>query len=77
MPVLSFNIDGMASENVGEQLAKSGIAVRCGLHCAPLAHDKMQTGDGTVRVSPSVFTRREEIETAAARIKFIARNAAR
>lgn len=74
LPVLSFNIDGMPSEAVGEQLAKYGIAVRCGLHCAPMAHDKMHTGDGTVRVSPTVFTTLREIEIAAARVKMTANN---
>lgn len=62
VPVLSFNIESAPSEAVGEMLAKAGIAVRCGLHCAPLAHEKMGTEDGTVRVSPSVFTRKEELD---------------
>ncbi len=69
LPVLSFNLEGVPSETVGERLAKAGIAVRCGLHCAPLAHDKMGTDQGTVRVSPSVFTRREEMETLAVRVR--------
>ena len=73
VPVLSFNVEGMASEEVGELLAKSGIAVRCGLHCAPLAHEKMGTLEtGTVRVSPSVFTKREEMEALAGKIRQIA-----
>lgn len=71
LPVLSFNIEGMSSEAVGEQLAKAGVAVRCGLHCAPLAHDKMNTVEGTVRVSPSVFTRREEIERLVSRVRVL------
>ncbi len=72
LPVLSFNLEGMPSETVGDKLARAGVAVRCGLHCAPMAHDKMGTGEiGTVRMSPSAFTRREEIEAAAARVKAI------
>lgn len=71
LPVLSFNIEGMPSEQAGERLAKMGVAVRCGLHCTPTAHDKMGTDEGTVRMSPSVFTRREEIEAAAARVRAI------
>ena len=68
-PVLSFNLRGVPSEQVGEFLAKSGIAVRCGLHCAPLAHQKMNTMEtGTVRVSPSVFTRREDLDALALRL---------
>ncbi len=74
LPVLSFTVDGMASEEAGERLAKSGVAVRCGLHCAPLAHDKMGTGEtGTIRLSLSAFTRWEEIEAAAARIGVLQR----
>ena len=41
VPVLGFNVRGMASEAVGDYLAKHGIAVRCGFHCAPFAHRKM------------------------------------
>ncbi|WP_369298447.1 aminotransferase class V-fold PLP-dependent enzyme [uncultured Neglectibacter sp.] len=77
VPVLSFTVEGMPSEAVGEQLAKAGVAVRCGLHCAPLAHEKMGTLEtGTVRVSPSVFTRKEEMDALTMRVKAICRNTA-
>lgn len=72
VPVLSFNIEGMQSEAVGQALAKSGIAVRCGLHCAPCAHEKMGTSGGTVRVSPSVFTRPQEVDALIRQVKAIA-----
>lgn len=63
VPVLSFNVEGYSSEAAGEVLGKAGIAVRCGLHCAPAAHQKFGTLEGgTVRVSPSVFTKREELD---------------
>ena len=39
-------------EELGEKLARWGIAVRAGLHCAPLAHESAGTLDtGTVRIS--------------------------
>ena len=39
-------------EEVAQALAKQGIAVRAGLHCAPLAHESAGTLEtGTVRVS--------------------------
>ena len=39
-------------EDVASQLAERGIAVRAGLHCAPLAHESAGTLEtGTVRVS--------------------------
>ncbi len=42
-PVLSFNVGEKPSEQVAASLAKRGILVRAGLHCAPLAHEKMGT----------------------------------
>ncbi len=40
------------TEEVATELAQKGIAVRAGLHCAPLAHESAGTLDtGTVRVS--------------------------
>ena len=39
-------------EELAQKLAKCGIAVRAGLHCAPLAHESAGTLDtGTVRIS--------------------------
>lgn len=63
VPVLSFNIKGMDSESVAMKLSeKYNIAVRAGLHCAPLAHKSMNTIDGgTVRVVLSVFTNEQQI----------------
>ena len=62
-PVLSFNIEGMDSEHVAQILSRQyGIAVRAGLHCAPLAHETYETAQtGTVRVVPSVFTQPQQI----------------
>ncbi len=63
VPVVSFNVEGMKSEEAGEYLGRKNIAVRCGLHCAPCAHMKMGTeAGGTVRASVSVFTRRQELD---------------
>ena len=42
----------MDCEEAAQQLGEKGIAVRAGLHCAPLAHESAGTLDtGTVRVS--------------------------
>lgn len=39
-------------EELAEKLARRGVAVRAGLHCAPLAHESAGTlASGTVRVS--------------------------
>ena len=54
--VLSFRVRGRDPELIGEALAERGIAVRAGLHCAPLAHRSAGTlNTGTVRVSFSAF----------------------
>lgn len=61
--VLSFTIAGIdAGELAGELDRDYDIAVRAGLHCAPLAHRTLGTAPGgTVRISPGFSTTREEI----------------
>lgn len=62
-PLLSFNFKDYSSEKTASLLAQKGIAVRAGLHCAPLAHKSFATEErGTVRFSPSVFTTQRECE---------------
>ncbi len=72
-PVLSFTIKGKSSEDVAAYLDRHyGIAVRAGLHCSPLAHKFMNTIDnGTVRVSPSMFTTENDIKKLIYAIKTI------
>lgn len=54
--LFSFVSANCDCESMGEALGQHGIAVRAGLHCAPLAHKSVGTLDtGTVRVSFSVF----------------------
>ena len=61
--VLSFQVAGMDCEAVGEALSRRGIAVRAGLHCAPLAHESAGTLEaGTVRASVSDFNTPAEVE---------------
>ena len=48
---LSF-LPGVDCEEMAQKLAQKGIAVRAGLHCAPLAHESAGTlATGTVRLS--------------------------
>lgn len=62
-PILSFNVKNMHSEEVAEELSSKGICVRAGFHCAPLAHKKFGTENtGTVRISPSIFTKKSDID---------------
>lgn len=62
-PIVSFNIKNMHSEEVAQKLGEYDIAVRAGLHCAPLAHKTYKTDKtGTVRISPSIFTKKSDID---------------
>lgn len=64
VPVLSFSVNNADSETVASYLdSRYFIATRAGLHCSPLAHKFMNTiQQGTVRVSPSVFTTNYDIK---------------
>lgn len=60
--VLSFRIHGVDCEETGQWLGDHGVAVRSGLHCAPLAHETAGTLDtGTVRLSVSAFNTPREM----------------
>jgi cysteine desulfurase family protein len=62
--LVSFNIEGLVSEDVGMTLdSEFGIMVRCGLHCTPDAHREAGTfPEGAVRVSPGYFNTEEDVE---------------
>ena len=60
--VLSFVMEGIDCEEVGEWLGERDIAVRAGLHCAPYAHETAGTLEtGTVRISFSGFNTPAEV----------------
>ena len=68
--VLSFRIEGRDCETVSEQLGQRGIALRAGLHCAPLAHQLAGTSEtGTIRASVSPFTRQMDVMALAAALR--------
>jgi len=63
--VLSFSVQKKDCEKFAASLAKRDIAVRAGLHCAPLAHESAGTLHcGTVRVSFSAFSTLREVNRA-------------
>lgn len=65
--VLSFRMEGRECETVAEALGQRGIALRAGLHCAPLAHLRAGTLEtGTIRASVSPFNRSKEIDALSA-----------
>jgi len=73
LPVVSFNLAGLHSEEMGQKLSDAGIAVRAGLHCAPLAHQKMGTLEsGTVRVSVGAFNTADHATQLCGAVKKIA-----
>lgn len=63
VPVISFNIEGADCEEVAALLdSHFGIAVRAGLHCAPLAHRAFGTEEsGTVRAVLSAYSKPAQI----------------
>lgn len=62
-PILSFNYKDYPSEKTASLLAEKNIATRAGFHCSKLAHTAFGTQNrGTVRISPSVFTKYSECE---------------
>jgi selenocysteine lyase/cysteine desulfurase len=66
VPVILCNIEGMVPSDVGAILdADYGVAVRTGLHCAPLVHLDLGTDPkGAVRFSVGFFNTEEEIDLA-------------
>ena len=61
--VVSFRLTGRDPGWVAEALGQRGIAVRAGMHCAPLAHATGGTeATGTVRVSFSAFNTAQEAD---------------
>ena len=60
---LSININSLDSSEFGYNLECNGIKTRSGLHCAPLAHKTIGSyPSGTVRLSISYFTSKEELD---------------
>ncbi len=61
--VCSFRIRECDCESFADELNKAGIAVRAGLHCAPLAHRSAKTFEtGTIRISFSAFNQSSDVD---------------
>jgi cysteine desulfurase family protein len=77
LPLVSFNIEGLHSEETVEALAAKGYALRGGLHCAPLAHEMMGTTDiGAARISVGAFNTRAQARCLCREICRMAKSAA-
>jgi cysteine desulfurase/selenocysteine lyase len=72
--VLTANVDGIHPQDVGAILdGDFGIAVRVGVHCAPLVHRDLGTIDrGAVRFSLGAFTTGEDVDAAIEAMRVIA-----
>jgi len=63
LPTVSFTVEGYDGGTTAQRLSDEyDIAVRVGLHCAPLAHRAIGTfPQGTIRVSFSCFNTEKEV----------------
>ena len=68
--IVLFNIDGYESEEIAVFLDKQGICTRAGLHCAPLAHERLKSS-GAVRVSFSIYNTSEEVKEFSRRLRLL------
>ena len=70
----SFNVEGIASQEVASALDGMDIAVRGGLHCAPGVHRFLGTlQTGAVRVSPGLFNTEQDARALVAAVARITR----
>ena len=74
--IVSFKIDGKHVSEIGLILDEEyGILSRVGLHCAPAAHKTIGSfPEGTVRLSPGVFTTVSEIQQTVQAIRKIVKS---
>jgi selenocysteine lyase/cysteine desulfurase len=75
LPVVSLTVEGRSAEEMGMFLdADWNIAVRTGLHCAPLAHEALgTTPHGSVRFSFGPFNTDQNVEEALTAMRDLAR----
>lgn len=70
--VLSFVIDGISPESIGQYLDYEGIAVRAGHHCAQPVHSNFGL-TSSVRASLGIYNTREEVDCLANAVLKIAK----
>lgn len=70
--IVSCLIEGISSDSAGNIFSEKNVAVRTGLHCAPLAHKFMNTFPaGTIRFSVSYFTDERDFEELKETLEYI------
>ncbi len=61
-PTVLFHMPGMKDEEAAALLGRNGFCLRAGLHCAPMAHDRLSSSGG-IRASLGFFNTGEEIDS--------------
>ena len=76
VPILSFNVSDVDCNTLAAHLdSKYNISLRAGLHCSPLAHENYaKEANGTLRVSPSLFTNTSHIKMLINSIYYVTKN---
>lgn len=73
--IVSCTMNGIASDTAGQLFFEQGIAVRTGLHCAPLAHQFLGTYPaGTIRFSVNCFTSDQDFDELKDALDYIGEN---
>lgn len=73
--IVSCLIDEISSDSAGSVFDQQGVALRTGLHCAPLAHQFIGTYPaGTIRFSVSYFTSEQDFEELRNALDYIEEN---
>jgi len=73
--IVSCLINGISSDSAGNIFSEKGIAVRTGLHCAPRAHQFLNTYPaGTIRFSVNSFTSDEDFDELRDTLDYIEEN---
>lgn len=73
--IVSCLIDEISSDSAGSVFDQQGVALRTGLHCAPLAHQFIGTYPaGTIRFSVNYFTSEQDFEELRNALDYIEEN---
>ncbi len=62
VPIVSFNVKDVRSEEFASFLSQKGFCLRAGFHCSALAHKSLNTENGTIRFAPSIFNCENDVK---------------
>lgn len=62
VPIVSFNVRDIKSEEFASFLSEKGFCLRAGFHCSALAHKSLNTENGTIRFAPSIFNCENDVK---------------